>query len=167
MECVVRRKKQDDCKGIASVITIAWNETYIGIVPDSFLNDLYKNEEERAYNSFSKFNEQENHEFVLEVDGKIVGFVKVGTVNDDEYNDCGELHSIYLLKEYSGKGYGKKLFGIGVEEIKKMGYNKMIVGCLDKNVSNNFYKHMGGRFIKTRIFKKLNLLENVYLFENI
>jgi hypothetical protein len=42
-----------------------------------------------------------------------------------------------------------------------MGYTKMIIGCLNNNPSNNFYKHLGGKFIKTRIFKKLNLLENV------
>ena len=48
-----------------------------------------------------------------------------------------------------------------------MKYEKMIIGCLQGNPSNEFYKHIGGKLIKTRIFKKLNLLENVYLFEKI
>lgn len=34
-------------------------------------------------------------------------------------------------------------------------------------VPDEFYKHMGGKLIKTRIFKKLKLPENVYLFEKI
>ena len=43
----------------------------------------------------------------------------------------------------------------------------MIIGCLQVNPSNEFYKHIGGKFIKTRVFQKLNLIENVYFFENI
>ena len=51
--------------------------------------------------------------------------------------------------------------------MKKMGFNKMIGGCLANNPSNEFYKHMGGRLIKTRIFEKLQLPENVYYFDEI
>ena len=39
-----------------------------------------------------------------------------------------------------------------------------VISCLDGNPSNNFYLHIGGVKIKTRIFEKLNLPENVYLF---
>lgn len=62
---------------------------------------------------------------------------------------------------------GKKLFEAGIKELKDMGFNKMLVGCLDGNPSNEFYKHMGGILIKTRIFEKLQLPENVYYFEKI
>ena len=48
-----------------------------------------------------------------------------------------------------------------------MGYDKMIIGCLKENSANEFYKHMGGKFIKTRIFEKLQMSENVYYFDNI
>lgn len=48
-----------------------------------------------------------------------------------------------------------------------MGYDKMIIGCLVGNPSDDFYKHMGGKLIKTRIFEKLQLPENVYYFEKI
>lgn len=167
MESIVRKMEKKDCRDVSHVVTVAWNETYKNIVSDDFLQNLYENEEERANYSFHKFDEEDNHQFVLEVDHKIVGFVKVGFTDDVEYKDCGELHAIYLLDEYKGNGYGKKLFETGVDELKKMGYNKMIIGCLTKNKSNEFYKHMGGLLVKTRVFTKLNLPENVYLFENI
>ena len=51
--------------------------------------------------------------------------------------------------------------------LKKMGFDKMIIACLVGNPTNEFYKHIGGKLIKKRIFKKLNLLENVYYFESI
>lgn len=43
----------------------------------------------------------------------------------------------------------------------------MIIGCLEGNSANEFYKYQDRKFIKTRMFKKLNLLENVYYFEKI
>ncbi len=167
MEYRIRKRKKDDCKAIAHVVTISWNQTYKGIVPDDFLNNLYRNEEERASNSFNKFDETDNHQFVLEVDNKIVGFINVGKTDDSDFFDYGEIHALYIMNDYKGNGFGRKLVEVGINELKKMGYNKMIIGCLIGNNSNEFYKHIGGRFFKTRIFEKLNLPENVYVYEKI
>lgn len=167
MKCIIRKKERKDCKDIAHVVTVAWNETYKGIVPDEFLNNLYKNEEQRATDSFKNFDEKNNHEFVLEVDNKVVGFINVGATDDTSYNNCGEIYALYIINGYKGYGYGKKLMKTGIKELKIMKYDKMIIGCLQGNPSNEFYKYIGGELIKTRIFEILNLPENVYLFEKI
>lgn len=167
MNYLIRRKTKEDCASVAHVVTVAWNETYKGIVNDDFLNGLYENEEQRTINSYNKFNENDNHQLVLEVDNKVEGFVNVGSTGETDYDNCGELHAIYIMGEYKGQGYGKKLFEAGIQELKNMGYDKMVIGCLDGNPSNEFYKHMGGKIIKTRIFEKLQLPENVYYFEKI
>ena len=73
----IRKKTKDDCATIAHVVTVAWNETYRGIVQDEFLDNLYNNEEERAKNSYNKFNAKDNHQYVLEVDNKVVGLIIV------------------------------------------------------------------------------------------
>ena len=167
MNYLIRRKTREDCATVVHVATVAWNETYKGIVDDDYLNKLHETEEQRANDIYNKFDEEDNHQLVLEVDNNIVGFVNVGDTDDTNYDNCGELHAIYILGKYKGKGFGKKLFEAGVEELKKMGYDKMIIGCLVGNPSNDFYKHMGGKLIKTRIFEKLQLPENVYYFEKI
>lgn len=167
MNYLIRRKTREDCAPVVHVATVAWNETYKGIVDDNYLNKLYETEEQRANDIYNKFDEEDNHQLVLEVDNNIVGFVNVGDTDDTNYDNCGELHAIYILGKYKGKGFGKKLFEAGVEELKRMGYDKMIIGCLVGNPSNDFYKHMGGKLIKTRIFEKLQLPENVYYFEKI
>lgn len=167
MDYVIRKMERKDCKEVTHVVTVAWNETYKGIVPDEFLKGLYFNEEQRAINSYDNFNENDNHQFVLEVDGKIVGFVNVGSTDENDYNNCGELHAIYIINGYKGYGYGKELYNAGVNELKLMGYNKMIIGCLVGNPSNDFYKHIGGKLIKQRIFEILQLPENVYYFDKI
>ena len=167
MNYVIRKKERDDCAAVAHVVTVAWNETYKGIVPDDFLKSLYENEEVRAKNSYEKFNENNNHQYVLEVDKKVVGFVNVGPTDETNYDNCGEIHAVYIINGYKGHGFGKKLIEAGIKELKNMGYDKMVIGCLDGNKSNEFYKHIGGKFIKTRIFEKLQLPENVYYFEKI
>lgn len=163
----IRRRKKIDCKEIAHVVTVDWNETYKGIVSDEFLDNLYKNEEERTISLINNFDENDNHQFVLVVNDKIIGFINVGGSEDKDYSDYGEIYALYIINEYKGNGYGKELVKIGIKELKNMGFNKMVVGCLDGNKSNEFYKHIGGKFVKTRIFEKLNLLENVYVFDKI
>ena len=56
MNYIIRKMKKEDCKEVAHIITIAWNETYRGIVPDEILDNLYTNEKERTNNSINRFN---------------------------------------------------------------------------------------------------------------
>ena len=167
MDYIIRKRQKEDCFDVAHVVTIAWNETYKGIVPDEFLNNLYLNEEARAMNSYNKFDEKDNHQFVLEVDNKVVGFVNVGSTDDKDYDNCGEIHAIYIINGYKGYGFGKKLIESGINELKEIGCDKMIIGCLVGNPTNGFYEHIGGKYIKQRMFELLQLPENVYYFEKI
>ncbi len=165
MNHIIRKMKKEDCTDVTHVITVAWNETYRGIVPDEFLDNMYLNEDERTKYSFNNFNENDNHQFVLEVNNKIVGYMNVGLTDDTEYDNCGEIHAIYIINGYKGYGYGKEMVEVGIKELKNMNFDKMLIGCLVGNKTNDFYKHMGGKFIKQRMFERLNLPENVYYFE--
>ena len=167
MEYIIRKKERKDCFEIAHIVTISWNETYKGIVPDWFLEELKTNEKERASKSYSQFNENENNILVLEVNNKIVGFTGYGKSDDSEYANSGEIFALYIINKYHGNGYGRELIKEAIKELKKMNFDKMIIGCLKGNPSNEFYKHMGGIYIKDRVFKKLNLPENVYYYDNI
>jgi len=44
MKYLIRRRNKNDCKDIAHIVTVSWNETYKGIVPDWFLEELKNNE---------------------------------------------------------------------------------------------------------------------------
>ena len=167
MNYLIRKRNKDDCKDIAHVVTVAWNETYKGIVPDWFLEELKNNEEERAKKSYNEFDENDNNQFVLEVDNKIVGFVNFGITNDEEYQNCGEIFALYIISKYKGNGFGRKLVEAAKKELKNMGYDKMIIACLKGNPSNDFYKHIGGVYVKDGLYKRLQLLENVYYYDNI
>ena len=165
MEYNIRKRRREDCAAVSHVSTISWNETYKGIVPDWSLKELYDTEEERAKKSYDEFDENDNKKLVLEVDGEVVGFVSYGKASHDE--DCGEIRALYIINKYHGYGFGKKLVEAAIEEIKKLGFNKMIITCLKGNPSNEFYKHIGGVYIRDGVYERLNLPENVYYFEKI
>ena len=164
MKYLIRKATEEDCKFIARITTISWNETYKGIVPEWFLKELKENEEKRIKTMTNNFNENKKY-LLLEVDNEVVGFVKYNKSNDKDYDNCGEIIALYIIKKYHGNGYGKKLVDEAVRELKNMKCDKMLISCLKENPTNEFYKHIGGKYIKDSEFKKLNLLENVYYFD--
>ena len=165
MNYLIRRRKREDCKSIANIVTISWNETYKGIVPEWFLDELKNNEEKRAKKSYDEFDKINNNQLVLEVDNKVVGFVNYGISEDEEYQNCGEIFALYIIAKYKGNGFGRKIVEEVKKEFKLQSINKMIIACLKGNPSNEFYKHIGGLYVKDRIYKRLNLPENVYYYD--
>lgn len=161
MNSIIRPREEKDLKELSHDIAVIWNDTYRGIVDDEFLNDLYKNEEDKSYEIMKQLLKDQSTYYVLELDNKIIGWVYF--TYDSDYENTGEIHSLYLLKEYQGKGYGRRLFEFAKNELIKKRINKMIIGCLEGNKSNDFYKHVGGKLTGSRLFRK-KYKENVYLF---
>ena len=165
MEYSIRKRRKEDCFDIAKVVTISWNETYKNIVPKWFLEELKTNEQERALKTYNEFDENNNNTLVLEINGEIVGFTNYGKTEDTGYSNCGEIMALYIINKYHGYGLGRKLVNEAVKELKKMGFDKMIIACLKGNPTNEFYKHIGGIYVKNGLFKRLNLPENIYYYE--
>ena len=164
MACIIRRRERKDCGDIARVVTESWQDAYRGIIADDVLDGLPASEGERARKALECFDDNDNHQLVLEADGEIAGFVSVGITDDPEFPGQGEVFALYLRKEVQGNGYGRKLMEAGMEELQRMGCGRIFVGCLDGNPSNGFYIHLGGRKVKTRLYHG-ELPENVYEME--
>ena len=165
MDYIIRKMKRDDSKDVAHVVTIAWNEAYKGIVSDNDLEELYKNEDERAKKTYDYFDENNNHKYVLEVDGEVVGFVHYGIAKDEEFENCGEIIALYIIAKYKGNGFGRKLVETAIKDLKQDNCDKMIIACLKGNPSNEFYKHIGGKYIKDGMYERLQLPENIYYYD--
>ena len=162
MEPIIRKRKIEDSNELAHAIALIWNDTYKGIVDNDFLKGLLDNEKASAERLKKSINDQQDY-YVLTLDGKIIGWIYY-TLDSDKYEDAAEIHSLYILKEYQGNGYGKMLYDYVVRNIMEKGIQKLIIGCLDGNPSNEFYKHLGGKYIGTHLFRE-KYIENIYLFE--
>jgi len=165
MEYKIRKIKREDVPGLNHVVTVAWNEAYKGIVPDDVLEELKSNEKERTEKGLSKFSDDETT-FVLEIDNEVVGFSHYAEANQDRFPGCGEIRALYIISKYKGHGFGRKLVEESIKELKKMGFNKMIICCLRDNIpANEFYEHVGGEYIQDGVYERLNLPEKIYMYK--
>lgn len=166
---MIRYLTKEDIPMFQHLITVVWQETYPGIINNRFLENLSKTEQQRIELNKLTYNDSLKDTLVLEIDNAIVGFVKFGKTEDPEYNNIGEIFALYLASSHHGKGYGKELVKAATNELIKQGYNSMVIGCISKNPSNEFYKHIGGIKKSERPFPKTgdDLSENIYYFENI
>lgn len=166
---MIRYLTKEDIPSYQKLITIVWQETYPGIVNHFFLDNLTKTEQERIEYNTKIFNESEKDTLVLEINNNIVGFIRFGQSEDQNYPNTGEIFALYILSKYQKQGYGKQLVISAIKELLNNGYNNMVIGCISINPSNEFYKYLGGIKKSERPFLKTgdNLIENIYYFENI
>ena len=162
----------EDIPDYVKVNTLAWQESYKGLIADSILDEVLNNVEDSIQKQINKFdNDKKNKikKFVFKVNNEAVGMTGIGKSTYEKYEDIGELYSLYLLNKVKKKEYGKMLFYHDVKELIGLGFNSMVIGCLVNNPANNFYKHMGGKLIEvvTKKIKGYNMKENIYYYENL
>ena len=169
MDYIIEKLYLDNVENYARVNALAWKQSYKGIVNDDFLELI--NTEPEIQKSILNLKEglkDNSRRFLLKYDNEYVGVLRVRKTKYDKYTECGELGALYLLDSVKGKGLGKILFNKAINELKDMNYDKMIIGCLSENPSNEFYKHMGGKFVDTNPLTLPNgqeLMENLYYYE--
>lgn len=79
---------------------------------------------------------------VLVDDDKVVGSGGIRRLNDD----ICELKRMWLLKDYRGQGFGKKMAQMLLDFAKKAGYKKVRLDCGDEQKQAqavNLYKQLG------------------------
>ena len=163
---IIREKEIKDCKSWVEVNVSSWNDNLKGIVSDNLLNIHINNKDERIKKDIVKF-KQDDFNYVLEEDSNVVGILKVKESERENFKGYGEVQILYLSTDAKGKGFGRALLNKGLEVLKDKGYNKIIIGCLVGNPSNEFYKHMGGKFICQEPWDVLgeHYVENIYEFD--
>lgn len=142
----IRTATPEDALQIAIVNVYTWKTQYSGLMPEEVIDDRVASVEQMAAKNRQRIIDDANY-IVAEVDGTIVGFTRFAKSTYKDYEDAGEIYALYLLKGFNGKGLGRKLFEAARDELKKSGYNKMIIKCLKGNPTLDFYKYMGGQVI--------------------
>ncbi|KAF0995890.1 GNAT family N-acetyltransferase [Geobacillus sp. TFV-3] len=116
---MIRKATWADAPAIASVHVESWKTTYSGIVPDVYLETLTVEEKQTLW---EKVLRQSDHSvFVAEENGRVVGFTSSGrnrASNGPAVQYDGELYAIYLLKGAQGKGFGRQLVQVLVNNLE-------------------------------------------------
>lgn len=150
-EIKVRAAKREDAPRIAHVHIKSWQETYRGLMPDSYIDNLESLEGKRRLEFWeSNLSNEEGRRstWVAQKDDalakEIVGFVSVGRTRDQLPISDGEIYAIYLLKLYHGQGVGRLLFESGITLLKEMEMKSAALWVAKGNKTEGFYRHLGG-----------------------
>lgn len=129
---------EDDRLAVSRIYAESWRYAYRGIVPQAFLDGLSEDNCGKSIDMEGRYN------LVAVADGKLIGTSSYCKSRFPEYADFGEIISIYLLPEYMGKGYGKKLLAAAVEKLSEMGFRRVFLWVLEENHNARaFYERCG------------------------
>ena len=145
-EYIIRFATENDCEELSYLKHKVWDETYRGIYPDEKID---KFDYEKHKNKFIDIvNNSKVELFVVEHEGKLVGYMGYGTPYRPFQDFKQEIGLLYLLKLCQGTGLGRKLFNIAYNEIKESGHKDFFISCNKYNYpAHKFYEKMGGKII--------------------
>ena len=134
--------ESDDCFAISKVYEESWKYAYKGIVPQNYLDSI----PEGQWAAHIEQDDRKN--LVMIQDGRIIGTSGFGKSRMPEMDGFGEIISIYFLPDYMGRGYGRLLLQAVVDELMKMGFDKVFLWVLEENANaRRFYERFG--FVQT------------------
>lgn len=162
----IRKKELKDCEVWVDINIKSWNENLKGIVFDRVLKKITENKDSRIKKDITNF-KVDDWNYVLEDNNKVIGIMKIKQSDRNDFEKYGEVQVLYLYTKEKGKGYGKSLINKAFEVLRNKGYKKVVIGCLEGNPSNEFYKHIGGKFIKQESWDIFNehYMENIYEYD--
>ena len=160
----------EDAYGIEYVSAHSWMETYLGLLPDDYLNNRIRNIENKIEDTKNFLKNYDGKYIVAKDDDRVIGILVYGYSKEEKYKEYGHLDAIYVLKDYQGLGVGKELFKIAVSGLIEMGYSKMQLECMQGNNTLNFYKKYLGVVNETIDYpiKDICVVKaDIILFENL
>jgi GNAT superfamily N-acetyltransferase len=144
-----REATVEDAAAVANVHVKSWKESFIGIVPDSFMKKLTVEKRTKAFRE--RFSDPSYKMYVAELPtGEVVGFVDVGDPRQEVGQYDAELYAIYLLRNFQGKGIGARLFRCVTEFLKSTGKRSLYLMALEASPYRPFYEKMGGRVVSKK-----------------
>ena len=131
-------RADDDREEISNIFEQSWKMAYEGIVPEEYMSSIPAGE------WAGNIDDPDWKHIVCELDGKLIGTASVCRSRFEEYPDAGEIVSIYMLPEYTGKGYGKLLLNEASKVLKYYGFNEIFLWVLEDNKNaRRFYESQG------------------------
>jgi len=139
----IRWANYSDWQQLGCVHSESYRSAYQSIIPDDFLEDFTVEKQQEYYREI--LSEGQKRIAIMFADKKAIGLIIVGKCLDEDLDETfGEIRQIYLLKEYWGKGFGKRLINWGIDKIKEYGYFRTALWVLKENVNaRRFYEHLG------------------------
>lgn len=141
----VRRGRLQDASDIAAVHDASWREAYRGLIPGRELERMVAR---RGPDWWAKALRRDVRLLALDFDESVAGYVSYGRNRWASLPYEGEIFELYLAPEFTGIGFGRRLFEAARRELTAEGLRGTVVWALAQNErAVAFYGHMGGRVV--------------------
>ena len=127
MGITIRKAFPEDANSLNDCIISCWLSAYKGIVPDEYLSNMLAEKDNRAKKCKDNLINPGNCEyFCVFYKNKMIGFLII-------HKTDGEIWAIYLVEEFCGKGYGKKVFDFAINELRLLGHTQISLWVFEEN----------------------------------
>ena len=133
-----RMNSTDDRWKISRIYEESWRDVYKGIVPESFLRNI-------PTGHWVPFLDSSGADTLVVIeDDAYVGTASYSRSRFADFKDFGEIISVYMLPQYTGRGYGGQLLEAAVKELKRQGCCDVFLWVLEENLrARRFYEKAG------------------------
>lgn len=145
MGITIRRALPEDAYDYTICHISIWQSAYKGIVPDSYLENMSAETEQRADRYRKALAEPGDCDYFCVINAKrMVGFIIIE-------KNLAEIWAIYLIEELWGKGYGKEMLDFAVNELKLMEPKEIFLWVFEQNNrARRFYERNNFSFSGTK-----------------
>lgn len=166
---ILRLAQPTDAAGLACVHVNTWQTAYKGIIHDEILTCLSLESSEQRWVERLGTPEPKSFVWLIEIDGKVVGFSSGGPEREGDPVYRGEVYALYLLQEYQRRGLGRRLVEASARSLLADGMTNMLIWVLRDNPSCRFYEAIGGQYIREREvdIRGQNLMEVAYGWDDL
>ncbi|MDF1585096.1 GNAT family N-acetyltransferase [Marinimicrococcus flavescens] len=142
-ELTIRRARPVDAPALAQVQVDSWRETYAKLIPAPYLEGLSYTAHERQWR---RTLERGGSAFLAVWGKQIVGLASGGACRSFS-GFSGELHVLYVLRQFQRCGIGRALLDAIHYELARSGHGDMLIWVLAENPARGFYEKLGGRLV--------------------
>lgn len=139
----IRSAKITDALDLARIHVLGWQLAYRDIINADLLKSISIDEKVDRFKRAIR--DKTEKTYVIEDDGKIIGFTTIGECRDDDREkNTGEIWGVYIDAEHWKQGYGKVLAKFGEKKLIRSGFKEIVLWTLKNNdASRKFYEKLG------------------------
>jgi GNAT superfamily N-acetyltransferase len=138
----IRLARPADAEALAELEVAVWRAAYSGLLPSDLLEGLSAAQKAKLWLGYL---EEGVTTFVLESQGRTLGFAGCGPVREDPGElPVGEIYAIYVSEGEWGRGYGRALFERCKGHLAQHGLSVLVLWVLRENRrAREFYERQG------------------------
>lgn len=141
----IRPAELGDADAIATVHVASWEAFYRDILPAAEFEKRPLSVRQAQWTQ-SLADPQRRTFVAIDLDGAVKGFASAMLLDGGEGFDA-YLQTLYLLREFAGRGSGRALLAAMAKDLLAAGKRNMVLRTLRLNPARQFYERLGARFL--------------------